>query len=205
MKLKPLTASLATLLFLFIASCSNATEVKHEHFTKEQIAALASKEAIIQTRLGDIRVRFFPDVAPNHVKNFQTLAQSGFYDHTIFHRVIPGFMIQGGDPNTKDKANKASYGQGGPSYRVAAEFNNKTHKRGTLSMARSSDPDSAGSQFFITVADASFLDHQYTVFGEVISGMDVVDNIVLSPRDGRDNPLKRSEMSVKIVERKGQK
>ncbi len=148
---------------------------------------------------GQIVLRFFPDVAPNHVKNFATLAKQSFYNGTTFHRVIPGFMIQGGDPNSKNP-DRATHGMGGPGFRVKAEFNSKPHKRGTVSMARSNDPDSAGSQFFICVADSHFLDWQYTVFGEVESGMDVVDKVVNTKRDGRDNPLERVEMTVTIAE-----
>lgn len=148
---------------------------------------------------GDIQLRFFPDVAPNHVKNFATLAKQGFYNGTTFHRVIPGFMIQGGDPNSKSP-DRAMHGMGGPGFRVKAEFNSKPHKRGTVSMARSNDPDSAGSQFFICVADSNFLDWQYTVFGEVESGMEVADKIVNVKRDGRDNPLERVEMTVTVTE-----
>jgi peptidyl-prolyl cis-trans isomerase B (cyclophilin B) len=133
------------------------------------------------------------------VKNFIDLAKKGFYDGTIFHRVIPGFMIQGGDPNTKNP-DRAKHGTGGPGYSLKAEFNDKPHKRGTLSMARAADPNSAGSQFFICVAPASFLDKQYTIFGEVVSGMEVADKIVSAPRDKRDNPNERMEIKVRIVE-----
>ncbi len=149
--------------------------------------------------LGDIVLRFFPDVAPGHVSNFVKLSKEGFYDGTTFHRVIPGFMIQGGDPNSKSP-DRASHGMGGPGYRLKAEFNSKPHKRGIVSMARANDPDSAGSQFFICVADAHFLDWQYTVFGEVVSGMEVADKIVNMKRDGRDNPLERVEMTVTVSE-----
>jgi len=149
--------------------------------------------------LGEIVLKFYPDVAPNHVKNFTTLAQEKFYDGTTFHRVIPGFMIQGGDPNSKNP-DRASHGMGGPGHRVKAEFNSKPHKRGVVSMARSNDPDSAGSQFFICVADANFLDWQYTAFGEVVSGMDVADKVVGAKRDGRDNPLERVEMTVTVTQ-----
>ena len=159
---------------------------------------MKNTKAIIRTRLGDMTLIFFPDVAPNHVKNFIDLAEKGFYNGTTFHRVIPGFMIQGGDPHSKDQ-DRSRHGTGGPGYYLKAEFNNKPHKRGILSMARSAMPDSAGSQFFICVADAPFLDGQYTVFGEVISGMDSVDNIVSQPRDGRDNPVERIEMTVKVI------
>ncbi len=158
-----------------------------------------STRAIIETKLGNIEIKFFPDVAPKHVKNFIELAKKGFYNGTTFHRIIPGFMIQGGDPNTKDE-DRTRHGLGGPGYTLKAEFNNKPHKRGTLSMARAADPDSAGSQFFICVADASFLDGKYTVFGEVVSGMEIADKIVGQPRDSRDNPKQRIEMKVRIVE-----
>ena len=149
--------------------------------------------------LGDIVLRFFPDVAPQHVENFVKLARDKFYDGTTFHRVIPGFMIQGGDPNSKN-SDRGMHGMGGPGYKVKAEFNSKPHKRGVVSMARANDPDSAGSQFFICVADSNFLDWQYTVFGEVASGMDVADKVVNAKRDGRDNPLERIEMKVSISE-----
>jgi peptidyl-prolyl cis-trans isomerase B (cyclophilin B) len=169
-------------------------------FTPEEIKKMSETTAIIETTLGNIELKFFPDVAPNHAKNFVDLAKKGFFDGTTFHRVIPGFMIQGGDPNSKNP-DKSKHGMGGPGYTVKAEFNDKPHKRGTLSMARAQDPDSAGSQFFICVADAAFLNKQYTVFGEVVSGMPVVDKIVNQPRDKRDNPNDRIEMKVKIVEK----
>ena len=148
---------------------------------------------------GEIVLQFYPDVAPNHVKNFLDLAGKKFYDGTTFHRVIPGFMIQGGDPNSKNP-DRASHGMGGPGHKVKAEFNSKPHKRGMVSMARANDPDSAGSQFFICVADANFLDWQYTAFGDVVSGMDVADKIVSVKRDGRDNPLERIEITVTVSE-----
>jgi peptidyl-prolyl cis-trans isomerase B (cyclophilin B) len=157
--------------------------------------------AIIETRHGKIKVKFFPDKAPKHVESFKKLAKAKFYDGTTFHRVIPGFMIQGGDPNSKDAKARHTHGTGGPDYTVPAEFSMTAHKRGIVSMARSQDPDSAGSQFFICQADANFLDGQYTVFGEAIEGLDVVDKIVNEKRDGNDNPLERVEMKVEIVER----
>src|SRR6266851_7014014 len=156
--------------------------------------------AIIKTKFGEMEIKFFPDLAPKHVENFIKLAKSGFYDKTLFHRVIPGFMIQGGDPNTKDEKDKSKYGMGGPGSNVKAEFNDRPHVRGTVSMARSQDPDSAGSQFFIVVKDSPSLNGKYTVFGEVVKGMEVADKIVAQPRDARDNPLERIEMTVKIVE-----
>jgi peptidyl-prolyl cis-trans isomerase B (cyclophilin B) len=175
-------------------------EVKHKDFSKEEIKKMAETRAVIETKFGNMELRFFPDVAPGHVNNFIELVKKGFYDGTIFHRVIPGFMIQGGDPNSKNP-DKSMHGMGGPGYTIKAEFNDKHHKRGTLSMARSAQPDSAGSQFFICVADAPFLDKQYTVFGEVVSGMEAADKIVSQPRDGRDNPAERIEMKIKIIEK----
>jgi peptidyl-prolyl cis-trans isomerase B (cyclophilin B) len=148
---------------------------------------------------GDIELKFYLNVAPNHVKNMVTLAKNTFYDGTTFHRVIPGFMIQGGDPNSKD-ADRSRHGTGGPGHHVNAEFSQTPHKRGTLSMARAQDPNSAGSQFFICVADANFLDGQYTAFGEVVNGMEIVDRIVNVQRDGNDNPLQRIEMKLSVIE-----
>lgn len=155
--------------------------------------------AVIETTMGNIEVTFFPDKAPEHVKNFKDLAGKGFYNGTIFHRVIPGFMIQGGDPNSKSP-DKSSHGTGGPGYSIKAEFNDTPHDRGILSMARSQDPDSAGSQFYIVVKDSHFLDGQYTVFGKVVNGMDVADKIVNSPRDSNDNPDERIEMTEVRIE-----
>ena len=153
--------------------------------------------AVIETNFGNIVIQLFPDVAPGHVENFVKLARDGFYDGSTFHRVIPGFMIQGGDPNSKDE-DRSNDGQGGPGYTINAEFSDVPHKRGILSMARAQDPNSAGSQFFIVVKDSNFLDGQYTVFGEVIEGMDVADKIVNVERDGNDNPLEKVTMKVTI-------
>jgi peptidyl-prolyl cis-trans isomerase B (cyclophilin B) len=166
----------------------------------QKAEALKGPRAIIKTKFGDIEVKFFPDVAPKHVENFIKLAKDGFYNGTIFHRVIPGFMIQGGDPNTKDSLKKDAYGQGGPGYTVKAEFSDIPHKRGIVSMARANDPNSAGSQFFIVVEDSRFLDNKYSVFGEVTKGIGVADKIVNLPRDERDNPKERVEMTVTIIE-----
>ena len=160
----------------------------------------AQEIAVIETKFGKIEVGLFEGKAPGHVKNFKDLARKGFYDGTIFHRVIPGFMIQGGDPNTKSD-DRSNHGMGGPGYSIKAEFNDTPHTRGILSMARSQDPDSAGSQFFVVVKDAAFLDGQYTAFGKVLSGMTVADQIVNAPRDGRDNPNERIEMKVKVINR----
>jgi peptidyl-prolyl cis-trans isomerase B (cyclophilin B) len=161
----------------------------------------AAPRAIIETSFGEIELEFLNDKAPGHVKNFMDLAKKGFYDGTTFHRVIPGFMIQGGDPNTKDvNGARARHGTGGPGYNIKAEFNDTSHKRGVLSMARSSDPNSAGSQFFICVADSTFLDKQYSAFGRVVRGIEVADKIVGAPRDRADNPNERIAMKVRIVE-----
>jgi cyclophilin family peptidyl-prolyl cis-trans isomerase len=154
--------------------------------------------AVMQTNLGTIRLRFFPDRAPKHVESFKKLAREGFYDGTRFHRVIPGFMIQGGDPNSKSD-DRSRHGTGGPGYSVPAEFNDTPHTRGILSAARSSDPNSAGSQFFLMVARAPHLDGQYTVYGEVVDGMDVVDKIVALPRDARDNPKAENPAVIEKV------
>jgi peptidyl-prolyl cis-trans isomerase B (cyclophilin B) len=156
--------------------------------------------AVIETGLGEIEVELFPEKAPGHVKNFLDLAGRGFYDGTTFHRVIPGFMIQGGDPETRDpKGPRERHGTGGPGYTIKAEFNDTPHRRGIVSMARAGHPDSAGSQFFICVADSLFLDRQYSAFGRVVRGMEVADAIVARPRDGRDNPTDRVEMKVRML------
>jgi len=151
------------------------------------------------SELGKIKIELFNDVAPKHVANFDSLVSIGFYDGTAFHRVIPGFMIQGGDPNSKDKP-REMWGFGDPTQQtVPAEFSNLKHKRGIISAARKPDPNSATSQFFICVADAPHLDGQYSIFGQVIEGMDVVDKIVNMPRDSRDNPLDKVEMKIEKV------
>ncbi|MFZ2490978.1 MAG: peptidylprolyl isomerase [Thermoanaerobaculia bacterium] len=145
------------------------------------------KVAVLHTTSGDIHIRFYPDIAPNHVKNFIDLAEKGFYNNSKFHRVIPGFMIQGGDPNTI-AGDPSSWGTGGSEQNLKAEFSAVPHKRGIVSMARAQSPDSASSQFFIVVADSGFLDKQYSVFGEVVQGMDVADKIVNAPRGANDRP-----------------
>ena len=160
-----------------------------------------SPRAVIETSKGEIEIELLPDKAPGHVKNFLDLARKGFYDGTTFHRVIPGFMIQGGDPNTRDaSAPRSQHGLGGPGYTINVEFNDTPHKRGVLSMARAADPTSAGSQFFICVADSAFLDRQYSAFGRVVRGMEVADAIVSMKRDAADNPNERVEMKVKVSE-----
>ncbi|HEV2436897.1 MAG TPA: peptidylprolyl isomerase [Verrucomicrobiae bacterium] len=140
-----------------------------------------SELAHITTTEGEMVIEFWPDVAPKTVENFKTLAQKGFYDGTCFHRIIKGFMIQGGDPLTKDPAAENRWGTGGPGYQIRAEFNDRSHQRGVISMARSANPDSAGSQFFICDGDASFLDRQYTAFGKLIKGDDVLAKIAGTP------------------------
>jgi len=163
-------------------------------------------KAIIKTKFGDMHIKLYPDVAPNHVENFIKLARSGFYNGTIFHRVIPGFMIQGGDPNTKNSLRKDTYGQGGPKDEkgnpilLKAEFSDIPHKRGIVSMARANEPDTAGSQFFVVVEPSPFLDGKYTVFGEVTKGLGVADRIVSVPKNDHDLPNERIEMTVTIIE-----
>ena len=171
--------------------------------------------AVISTKFGDIVLEFFDDTAPKHVESFKLHAQNGYYDGTTFHRVIPGFMIQGGAPLTKSE-DRGRHGTGGnaakyfgigteteeSTWDLPAEFNSTPHERGILSMARSQNPDSGGSQFFICVADAPFLDNKYTVFGKVVSGLDVVDAIVNTSRDAKDNPDDRIEMKVRLENKK---
>ena len=156
--------------------------------------------AIINTTEGTMVIQFWTDAAPNTIANFKKLAEKGFYDGTCFHRVIKGFMIQGGDPLTKDPAKEDLWGTGGPGYQIKAEFNDHPHVRGVISMARSQDPDSAGSQFFICHGDPSFLDHQYTTFGKLIKGDDVLEKIATTPTHPQDRPDKRiGIISIKIV------
>ncbi|HEX3988306.1 MAG TPA: peptidylprolyl isomerase [Verrucomicrobiae bacterium] len=160
-----------------------------------------SKEvAVIKTTEGTMVVEFWTDAAPKTIANFKKLAKSGFYDGTCFHRVIPGFMIQGGDPNTKDASKEGEWGMGGPGYQIDAEFNDHSHERGVISMARSSDPNSAGSQFFICHGSPTQLDHQYTTFGKLTKGFDVLDKIATTPTHRPDRPNTRMGIiSIKIV------
>ena len=145
-------------------------------------------------------VAFWPEVAPKTVENFKTLAKKGFYDGTCFHRVIKGFMIQGGDPFTKDPGKESVWGTGDPGYKIKAEFNDRNHDRGVISMARSNNPDSAGSQFFICHGNPRFLDRQYTAFGKLIRGDDVLEKIATTPTHAPDRPNKRMAVeSIKIV------
>src|SRR5437868_13783321 len=158
----------------------------------------ANEVAVIKTSEGEMIAEFWPDVAPNTVENFKKLARSGFYDGTAFHRIVKGFMIQGGDPLSKDPANENQYGTGGPGYKIKAEFNDHSHERGVISMARSSDPDSAGSQFFICLAPVPRLDHQYTTFGKLIKGDDVLGKIGDTPV-ARNSAGEMSKPSKRVV------
>ena len=189
---------LINLLAAILAVASvNAEEQKPMNSAKEV--------AVIKTSEGEMVAEFWPEVAPNTVENFKKLARSGFYDGTAFHRIVKGFMIQGGDPLTKDPAKESRYGTGDPGYKIKAEFNDRSHERGVLSMARSSDPDSAGSQFFICLANVSRLDHQYTTFGKIIKGDDVLGKIgdtevTMSDSGERSKPTKRVTVeTIKIV------
>ncbi|MBU6411106.1 MAG: peptidylprolyl isomerase [Verrucomicrobia bacterium] len=163
--------------------------------------------ALINTTDGTMVIAFWPEAAPNTVANFIKLAEQGFYDGTCFHRIIKGFMIQGGDPLTKDPSKKAAWGTGSPGYTIKAEFNNHSHQFGVISMARGPDPDSAGSQFFICDGNASFLDHQYTAFGHLIEGADVLRKIADTPvvpnsQGENSSPVQRvGVISIKIVSR----
>ena len=156
--------------------------------------------AVIKTTEGEMVIEFWPEVAPGHVENFKKLARQGFYDGTCFHRVIKGFMVQGGDPLTKDLSREDEWGTGGPGYRIKAEFNDRSHVRGVVSMARSNDPNSAGSQFFICHGNPAFLDRQYTAFGKLIMGDEVLEKIATTPTRPQDRPNKRMGVeSVRIV------
>jgi peptidyl-prolyl cis-trans isomerase B (cyclophilin B) len=167
--------------------------------------ASTNEVAVIKTTAGEMVAEFWPDVAPKTVENFKKLAREGFYDGTAFHRIIKGFMIQGGDPKTKDLSKEGEWGTGGPGYTIKAEFNDHKHVKGVLSMARTSDPDSAGSQFFIMLGPAPFLDHKYTAFGKLIKGEDVLEKIGDTPvdrsaRGEKSKPKERVEVqSIKIV------
>ena len=184
-------------IFLLIG-CGAKQKDKDKETVMEK-TNLEQDRAIITTQFGDIELEFFDDIAPKHVESFKLHAKNGYYDGTTFHRVIPGFMIQGGDPNTKTD-NKGSWGMGGPGYNVKAEFSSRSHLRGIVSMARAMDPDSAGSQFFIMHKDSTFLDNEYTVFGEVIKGIKVADKVVSQPRTRRDLPLERIEITIEVMD-----
>jgi len=148
---------------------------------KENKSSMNDEVAVIKTSEGEMVVEFWKDAAPNTIDNFKKLARSGFYNSTVFHRIVKGFMIQGGDPLSKDPAKEGRYGEGGPGYKIKAEFNDHPHERGVISMARETAPDSAGSQFFICLAPAHRLDHQYTTFGKLIKGDDVLEKIGNTP------------------------
>jgi cyclophilin family peptidyl-prolyl cis-trans isomerase len=178
------TASASETTATVAATPATATAPAEE---EKPMSAYENKVAELHTSAGEIDIRFFPEVAPGHVKNFIDLAEKGYYNGTKFHRVIPGFMIQGGDPNTIS-GSPATWGTGGSGKYLKAEFNSISHKRGIVSMARAQDPNSASSQFFIVTSDSPFLDNQYTVFGQVTKGMDVADKIVNAPRGANDRP-----------------
>ena len=223
MKNTTLTLLIFSLLGL---SCGNSNEENKMENKTERSEQLSKNEtiedsdfqkkevAIIDTEFGEMVIDFFEGNAPKHVESFKIHARNGYYDKTIFHRVIPGFMIQGGDPNTKGD-NNASYGTGGhaakyfgignendsSTWTLPAEFNNIKHKVGILSMARANNPNSGGSQFFICAAEAPHLNGKYTVFGQVIEGLEIIEQIVNLPRDSRDNPNRRIEMKVRIEKR----
>jgi peptidyl-prolyl cis-trans isomerase B (cyclophilin B) len=188
-------------LSLGVANVRSQDTTPSPSMTPSPSSSPAAKEvAVIKTSEGEMVAEFWPEVAPNTVENFKKLARSGFYDGTAFHRVIKGFMIQGGDPLTKDESKQSRWGTGDPGYKVKAEFNDKSHTRGVLSMARSQDPDSAGSQFFIVHGNAKFLDKQYTAFGKLIKGDDVLEKIATTQTVPGDRPVKRMNVeSVKIV------
>lgn len=180
--------------FSLLASVSMAENKDNKPASDEEVA-------VISTDHGDMVIAFWPDVAPKTVENFKKLAQDGFYDGTAFHRIIPNFMIQGGCPNTKEGARGGPPGTGDPGYKIKAEFNERPHTRGVVSMARSQHPDSAGSQFFIVHGDARFLDRQYTAFGKLVDGDDVLDKIANAPtkKDGRENSTPAERLGVKSV------
>ena len=166
------------------------------------VSNTTNEVAVIKTVAGEMVIEFWPDVAPKTVENFKTLAKKGFYDGTAFHRIIKGFMVQGGDPLTKDETQQNRWGTGDPGYKIKAEFNERSHKRGVISMARSQDPDSAGSQFFICHGDPSFLDRQYTAFGKLIQGDDVLEKLATTQTGFQDRPEKRQGVeSIQIVDR----
>src|SRR6266404_4514618 len=193
---------LSIVLAVLLSSAVFAAEEKKEEKTSMNTS---NEVAVIKTSEGEMVVQFWTDAAPSTIENFKKLARSGFYDGTIFHRIVKGFMIQGGDPNSKDPGKESAYGQGGPGYEIKAEFNNHSHDRGVISMARGPDPDSAGSQFFICLAPVRRLDGQYTTFGKLIKGDDVLDKIGSTPIERNtagetSKPTKRVVIeSVKIV------
>jgi peptidyl-prolyl cis-trans isomerase B (cyclophilin B) len=190
---------------LLLAVLLGAAAVTAQEKKETSPMSTSNEVAVIKTNEGDMVVQFWTDAAPNTIENFKKLARQGFYDGTTFHRIVKGFMIQGGDPNSKDPAKESAYGQGGPGYKVKAEFNNHSHDRGVISMARGPDPDSAGSQFFVCLAPVRRLDGQYTTFGKLIKGDDVLEKIGDTPVTNNgmgevSKPTKRIVIeSVKIV------
>jgi peptidyl-prolyl cis-trans isomerase B (cyclophilin B) len=197
--MKKLFISVATIAgFAFFLAPLRAEDAKSEN--KAEAKSNGKEVAVLKTSAGEMVAEFWSDVAPKTVENFKTLAKKGFYDGTAFHRVIKGFMIQGGDPLTKDASKEAMWGTGDPGYKVKAEFNDRKHVRGVLSMARSQHPDSAGSQFFICHGDPSFLDGKYTAFGKLIKGDEVLEKIATTKTGPNDRPVERITLeSVKIV------
>jgi peptidyl-prolyl cis-trans isomerase B (cyclophilin B) len=197
--------SMKLLIALAVALLSTAAFPAEEKKGEKSPIKSSNEVAVIKTSEGDMVVQFWTDAAPNTVENFKKLARQGFYDGTIFHRIVKGFMIQGGDPNSKDPSKENSYGQGDPGYKIKAEFNDHSHDRGVISMARSSDPDSAGSQFFICLAPVHRLDHQYTTFGQLLKGQDVLEKIgdIEVTKNSMGEPSKPTKRvvieSIKIV------
>jgi peptidyl-prolyl cis-trans isomerase B (cyclophilin B) len=193
------------LLIVSLVILSSAVFAADEKKEQKSPMNSSNEVAVIKTSEGDMVVQFWTDAAPNTVENFKKLARQGFYDGTIFHRIVKAFMIQGGDPNSKDPAKENRYGEGGPGYNIKAEFNDHSHDRGVISMARGQDPDSAGSQFFICLAPVRRLDHQYTTFGKLIKGHDVLEKIGDTPvtRNSMGEPSKPTKRvvieSIKIV------
>jgi peptidyl-prolyl cis-trans isomerase B (cyclophilin B) len=201
MKVSKLICALSLAAGFALISCSRAEQTPTNN-PPEKPSVNTNEVAVITTTEGTMVVEFWPDVAPNTVANFEKLANKGFYDGTCFHRVIKGFMIQGGDPLTKDASAEDRWGTGDPGYKIKAEFNDRSHVRGVISMARSNDPDSAGSQFFICHGNPTFLDHQYTAFGKLIKGDDVLERIATTSTHPPDRPDKKIVVtSIKIVPR----
>ena len=157
-------------------------------------------KCILLVKQDKIQLELFPQVAPKTVANFKTLVDSGFYDNLLFHRIVPGFVIQGGDPHTRNHGNRSLWGTGGPGWKIDAEFSDLKHSRGIVSMARSHDPNSAGSQFFIVLKDSNFLDGQYSIFGQVVEGMDVVDKIGTTRTDSNDAPVNIEDAKIIRIE-----
>lgn len=201
------SVSLVSMRFsiVFAFALLNAAVFAAEEKKETSPMSTSNEVAVIKTNEGEMVVQFWTDAAPNTIENFKKLARQGFYDGTVFHRIVKGFMIQGGDPNSKDPAKESTYGQGDPGYKIKAEFNDHSHEPGVISMARAADPDSAGSQFFICLAPVRRLDGQYTTFGKLIKGVDVLEKIGDTPVTNNgmgemSKPTKRIVIeSVKIV------